>query len=205
MLIDLAFPLQANAPIASDHGYFLYSAISHTIPQAHAENGLAIHPIRGQLIDNRKLAIQPWSRLVLRMPHDDIPNYLKLAGRQLRLAVGSLRVGVPEIRTIVPSTALRSRLVIIKVANIAADALTPEAFEIATRKQLSQLGLSPEVLPTIGKRRTMRLKEKELVGYEVIVEGLTAEESLTLQEHGIGGKRHMGCGVFLATSRGLEQ
>lgn len=198
MLVDLAFPLQANGPIASDHGYVLYSAISHAIPQAHAENGLAIHPIRGQLIDNRKLAIQPWSRLVLRMSHDEIPHYLKLAGRQLRLTDGALRVGVPEIHSLVPSTALRSRLVIIKVANLDADALTADAFEAATRKQLSQLGLSPEVLLTIGKRRTMRLKDKELVGYEVIVEGMSAEESVSLQEHGVGGKRHMGCGVFAA-------
>jgi hypothetical protein len=31
----------------------------------------------------------------------------------------------------------------------------------------------------------------------VIIEGLTAEESLTIQEKGIGGRRHMGCGVFV--------
>jgi hypothetical protein len=30
-----------------------------------------------------------------------------------------------------------------------------------------------------------------------VVEGLTAEESLTLQTHGLGGKHHMGCGVFV--------
>jgi CRISPR-associated protein Cas6 len=49
---------------------------------------------------------------------------------------------------------------------------------------------------TLGKRRTLRIKDKEVVGYEVLVEALTAEESLNLQEHGLGGRRHMGCGIF---------
>jgi len=31
----------------------------------------------------------------------------------------------------------------------------------------------------------------------VLIEGLTAEESLTVQEHGLGGRRHMGCGLFV--------
>jgi len=38
----------------------------------------------------------------------------------------------------------------------------------------------------------------EIVGYELIIQGLTAEESITVQEQGLGGKRHMGCGVFVA-------
>lgn len=205
MLIDLAFPIQASTPIPSDHGYKLYSAISHAVPQAHSENGLAIHPIQGRLIGNRELAIQPWSRLALRLSHEEIPHYLSLAGRQLRLGESAIRVGVPEIRALVPAIALRSRLVIIKAANLNAELLTPTVFEAATRKQLDQLGVSSEAMLTIGKRRTMRLKDKEIVGYEVIVEGLTAEESITLQEGGLGGKRKCGCGVFVATSKGLEQ
>ena len=42
----------------------------------------------------------------------------------------------------------------------------------------------------------VRIKDREIVGYEVVIERLTAEESLTVQEHGLGGRRHMGCGVF---------
>jgi len=29
------------------------------------------------------------------------------------------------------------------------------------------------------------------------VNGLTAEESIKLQEIGLGGRRHMGCGIFV--------
>ena len=67
----------------------------------------------------------------------------------------------------------------------------------AALRQLGQLGVSTLAILSLGKRRTLRIKEKEVVGYEVLVEGLTAEESILLQERGLGGRRHMGCGMFL--------
>jgi hypothetical protein len=30
-----------------------------------------------------------------------------------------------------------------------------------------------------------------------LVDYLTATESILLQEHGLGGRRHMGCGIFV--------
>lgn len=35
------------------------------------------------------------------------------------------------------------------------------------------------------------------LGYEVVLEGLTAKESLHFPEKGLGGRRHMGCRVFV--------
>ena len=63
--------------------------------------------------------------------------------------------------------------------------------------KLAELGISAEAVLSLGKRRTLRIKDKEVVGYEVLVETLTAEESICLQEAGLGGRRHMGCGVFV--------
>jgi CRISPR-associated endonuclease/helicase Cas3 len=145
--------------------------------------------------------LMPWSTLTLRVPDDQIAGMLPLAGQALRLGNASVRVGVPTVRTLVPVTALRSRLVNIKVANIRPEATTEEQFAGAVRRQLSALGISEAASLTVGKRRTMRVKERELVGYEVLVEGLTAEDSIALQEHGVGGKRHMGCGVFVPIER----
>ena len=57
-----------------------------------------------------------------------------------------------------------------------------------------------EACLTLDKRRTLRIKDKEVVGYEMLVETLSANESLALQEHGLGGRRQMGAGVFVLTS-----
>lgn len=205
MLLDLSFSLVGNKPIPADHGYALCAAISRLVPDVHEENGIAVHPIRGQLIGDRRLQLVPWSTLTLRVPDGQITPLLKLAGKSLQLNGTSLRVGVPVVRALVPATALRSRLVVIKVAHTDAMSLTEEIFKTAARKQLDDLGISKEATITVPRRerdnslgrRTLRLKHKEIVGYEVLVEGLTAEESITLQERGIGGKRHMGCGVFV--------
>jgi CRISPR-associated protein Cas6 len=59
------------------------------------------------------------------------------------------------------------------------------------------LQVSSEAILTLGKRRTLRIREKEVVGHEVVIEGLTSEESLSVQERGLGGRRHMGCGIFV--------
>lgn len=47
------------------------------------------------------------------------------------------------------------------------------------------------------RRRTIRVKEQTHVGYATIVQGLTADESIRLQEEGLGGRQLMGCGLFL--------
>lgn len=198
MYVDLAFRLQGSTPIPADHGYALYSAVSHLIPEVHQENGAAIHPICGRQVGERRLMLMPWSTLAIRVPDGQIAVQLKLAGKSLRLDDATVRVGVPEVRGLIPATALRSRLVVIKVAHAGAGDLTAETFTVAARKQMDELRIDAAAVLNVGKRRTLRLKQREIVGYEVLVEGLTASESIALQESGLGGKRHMGCGVFVS-------
>lgn len=201
MHVDLSFSLVGNKSVAADHGYVLYGAISRLLPAAHQENGVAVHPIRGRQVGNRQLALMPWSALTLRVPDGQIASMLPLAGKALRLGDASVRVGVPTVKALVPTTALRSRLVVIKVAHIKPESVTAEQFAGAARRQLDELGVSAEAIVTVGKRRTLRVKQRELVGYEVVVEDLSAEESISLQEQGLGGKRHMGCGVFVPAGK----
>lgn len=201
MHVDLAFRLQGTDPIPADHGYALYAAVSHLIPEVHRENGVAIHPIAGRQVGARRLMLMPWSTLTIRLSDSQIAGLLKLAGKSLRLVDVAVRIGVPEVRGLAPSTAVRSRLVIIKVAHASAEELTAEAFVGAARRQLDDLRIGADAIVSVGKRRSIRLKQREIVGYELIVEGLTAEESIALQERGLGGKRHMGCGVFAAVGQ----
>jgi CRISPR-associated protein Cas6 len=189
--IDLSFPVTAVSPIQSDHGYFLYSGLCRQMPQLHESDGYAVHPIRGQQTGNRQLQLCPWSRLIFRAAAEKIPELIALAGKQLQVADRVIRVGIPEVHALTPSPALRSRLVTTKNGQVA------ERFLKELRHQLDVINVSPEVILTLVKRRTLRIRDKEVVGHEVIIEGLTAEESLTIQEQGLGGRRHMGCGVFV--------
>jgi CRISPR-associated protein Cas6 len=196
-MVDLVFPVFSPQPIAADHGYALYAALSRMLPVLHSSNGVGVHPIGGRQIGNRELSLTDRSRLIVRVDSAAIGELIQIAGKQLNIDGISLRVGVPQVHALQPAAALRSRLVTIKLK----DGLEADAFQAAARKQVDEIGLSSQVILTLGKRRTLRIKDKEVVGYEVIIEGLSAEESLLVQERGLGGRRHMGCGVFVPFER----
>ena len=189
--IDLSFPVFSQSPLPVDHGYLLYSAICHVLPELHETNGIAVHPLRGQQIGNRQMQLTEHSRLVLRAAVVRIPSLIQLAGKELKLTDRNLRIGVPQVHGLEPATALRSRLVTTK------NGADVDRFKQELLRQLAAMKVSSGAIVTVTNRRTLRIRDKEIVGHEVIIEGLTAEESLTLQETGLGGRRHMGCGVFV--------
>jgi CRISPR-associated protein Cas6 len=45
-------------------------------------------------------------------------------------------------------------------------------------------------------RRILTVKDKKIVGFSLLAHGLSDEDSIKLQAHGIGGRRAMGCGIF---------
>ncbi len=186
--IDLAFRLNGST-VPVDHGYALYAALSRVVPEIHEAKALGVQPIRGMYNGNGKLQLMDFSRLILRLPDDRIRSYLKLAGKRLDVDEHPLSVGVPEVRMLLPAARLRARLVTIKGFLEEADFLE------AVQRKLQSLDVTCEA--TLGQRRTFRVKDKQVVGFELFVTQLTAEESLTLQENGLGGRRRMGCGVFV--------
>ncbi len=224
--VDLAFRLTGRT-IPADHGYLLYCALCERFPSLHLGGdgralagraggsqdlwrAVAVHPINGRLSGERQLSLTGRSRLTLRIDSGLVPEFLTLAGEKLALGGGEIRVGVPQSFALRPKARLRSRLVTIK------GFLEPEPFLEAVRRQLDGLRIRgvPGLLKRRGirslegrsgesedrcpfVRRTVRIKDKEVVGYAVEVSGLDAEESIRLQEAGIGGRRRFGCGVFV--------
>ena len=123
-------------------------------------------------------------------------------------------MGVPETRALEPAPRLYSRLVIIKGFMIT------DGFLDAAQRQLDALAVKgrPELVSTnsapeanasrVGGttspmiRRTLRIRDKNVVGFALRVTGLTAEESIRLQEAGLGGRRRFGCGIFIQDRTG---
>ena len=76
-------------------------------------------------------------------------------------------------------------------------------FDEEIARQLTGLGITVSAMR--GRRRVFRIKDKTVVGYGVRIAGLNATESLRLQEHGLGGRRKMGCGVFVPVRRSEKE
>ncbi|RUL82180.1 type I-MYXAN CRISPR-associated protein Cas6/Cmx6 [Tautonia sociabilis] len=204
-IVDLAFALQP-ATIPLDYGYALFGALSRLVPELHGDRRIGVHPIRGIRTEPRRLTLVPQSRLRIRLPSEEIGRYLKIAGRTLDLDGSRLAVGVPRVEPLRAASRLSSRLVTI------GRLIEPEEVATSLRSQLAGLGVEGELgflpspdpdRPGQPSRKVIRIKGKRIVGYAVSVSGLTAEDSLRLQEHGLGSRRRMGCGVFvpLAPSR----
>ncbi len=197
-IVEVRFRLLGSEPFAADHGYQLYGAISRLIPEVHQPNGIAICPIAGRQIGDRQMVLTRNSWLRLRVPAEKVPVVIRLAGKELRLGNARLSVGTPQIQLLRPAPALRSRLVVIKPKEAPkAQLLTQELFRQSAQRQLEQLGIAPTTALEIGKRRTLKIKRREIVGYELTLRGLSEADSLVLLAQGLGGRRHMGCGVFV--------
>jgi CRISPR-associated protein Cas6 len=123
-----------------------------------------------------------------------LPALLALSGKTAALDGHKLTIGVPTVYPLRSAALLLSRLVIIK------GFMNGEGFSEAAQRQLDALGIKGKI--QLGPRRTTRIKDKEVVGYAVAVSELDADESLLLQEQGIGGRRRFGCGVFAPRIRG---
>lgn len=213
MIVDLAFQVRGST-LPTDHGFALYSAIAKVIPEVHGARGVGIHPIVGQLLPDRQLALNWRSRLVIRTDHERVGDFLPLAGKVLRIEDSLLAVGVPATRLLRPAAILGSRLVVIKGFT------EPEMFLDAVRRQLGAAGIAGEptlVVPTGAHRfegrtapgsgsvrRTLRIHKREIVGYAVRVRNLDPESSVRLQELGVGGRQRFGCGIFVPVRVGWK-
>jgi CRISPR-associated protein Cas6 len=198
-IVDLAFVLKGSS-IPLDYGYALFAALCRVVPELHGDRRVGVLPIRGIRLGPKRLTLVPQSRLRLRLPSEEIGKYLEIAGQSLDLEGSRLDVGVPRVEALRAAPCLASRLVTI------GHLIEPEAVMASLRAQMAELGVEGELSfpPSpdpahVGEpsRRVLRIKERRIVGYPVIAEGLTAEGSLTLQEHGLGSRRRMGCGIFM--------
>lgn len=210
--IDVFFRIQGKR-LPADHGYLLYSAISRLIPTIHEDISLGLHPVSGAPCGNRQISLSANSSLGVRLDSDRISEIMPLAGKELCVGDERIFVGIPNSKALIPCSRLYSRLVVIKGYT------DHDSFAVAAKKQLSESGINAELslveqasyaCANEGKdtgshspylRRTLRIRDKNVVGFAVRVEGLTAEESILLQEKGLGGRRRFGCGIFMPDRR----
>jgi len=197
--VELSFGVIGET-LPADHGYGLYSAIAHLCPDIHEQAGVSILTIPGIPDRNRKIYLTDQSRFRIRLLGDKISSVYKLAGKSLKIGSHSIRLGIPQIFCLQPHSALRARLVVIKGFQ------EPEDFLEAARRQLDTLEIScgleiPPNLENLPDRKAIKIKRFRVVGFGLEASNLSDEDSIKLQIFGIGGKRRMGCGVFVP-SRG---
>lgn len=198
-IVELSYPIISSGSLPLDNAYPLYGAISNVLGD-HLPDGIAIAPLTGFRLEPGKIRIDRDSRLRIRTPSDHIGTLLGLSGRFLNVAGLEMGLGIPNVHALTPAPTLSAKIVTIKGFR------EPDAFLEAARRQLDELGVTGEAsIPLVrrgpfeGKplRQVVRVKGKAVVGFGLVVSGLSPEHSITLLARGLGGRRHMGCGIFV--------
>jgi CRISPR-associated protein Cas6 len=207
MLFDVVFPVQGRY-LPTDHAYPLYAALSRRLPEFHDPQGSwRFAPITGQPVGGGLLELQRQSVLRVRLPEESIARVVHLAGKRLDIHGYNALLGSPHVECIRPASELRAWLVTFR-NNVA-----PEDFLSTAREQLRarNIGGEPHIPLALSgpyrgqpQRRIIRIKGRSIVGYTLVVQGLNETDSLRLQEEGLGGRTHLGCGFFVPIRRAQQ-
>ncbi|ACK65703.1 CRISPR-associated protein, Cas6-related [Rippkaea orientalis PCC 8801] len=206
--LDMIFKLR-GAPIPLDNGYVIYSALCRICPTLHELKDVGIHPIAGIPTQNKFLELTPNSCLKIRIHHLQIPIiYPYLTGQTFEIGQESYQLNIPDYQAIRSSDSLYSRLVVIKGYQ------DSSSFLEAVQRQMDSLAIQGNVeLLTrqngTPQRRQLTIRKQgnefKIRGFGVKISELSPEDSLTLQEQGIGGKRKMMCGIFVPATRPKDE
>ncbi len=198
--VDLAFPLTGKL-LPLDNGYIIYSALSRICPNLHELKNISIHPIAGIPNSDKQLRLTKRSRLQIRISIEQIPQiYEFLVEQTFNIGQSQFYLGIPEYKALTSSSTVYSRLVVIRRC------IEPQVFLEAAQRQLRELDIQGNIKLLKKKNgqlqcRQLVMKKKEgtfpIRGYGVEVTDLNDEDSIKLQQQGIGGKHKMMCGVFV--------
>ena len=191
MHVELLFRLIGAKTLPIDHAHGLYGALKRLVPALEKIDGLGIHTFRGTPLPDGTLLVDPHrTKLRLRLNSEDIPTALGLAGSSLDILGSRFSLGVPEVHPLTSHKALWSRIVTLKFDTTEGDAAR---LQLAIHLEAAY----PGAMWAIRRPRTIRIHGKQILGFETLGEGFSPDESLRLQEEGIGGRRKFGCGLFV--------
>lgn len=194
---DVRWPIRHDGWIPLQHHYQLLAAVSRIVPDVHRTGQIGIHAIRGIQDGPGRLSLTERSAVVVRTPLAFIPKLMPLSGKKLNLAGCPVRLSVPSLHVVTASEAVFCPTVTIK------GFMEPEPFREAVFRQLDTMEVRRSISLEIGSRRIIRVKNTTIVGFGLQLGGLDADESLRIQAIGLGGRRHLGCGIFLPVNRSI--
>jgi CRISPR-associated protein Cas6 len=160
--------------LRSQSGYYVFAGLCNSGVVSHDDKSFQLLYPKG-------------GTLVARMP---MARCTQLLHKVIDLQLGSdiVCLGRPALRAIVPSTALRAPLVVIKNAD------SDQKIYKSVSEVLDSHKIACRI--QINSRGVLRIRDNLVVGYGVTLTELNETGSLMLQATGLGGKRSMGCGVF---------
>lgn len=197
-IVDAVFAISCRS-LPVDHAYALSQAIEEAIPWFAEEPCAGMHTIHGAESGSgwmrpegpdALLQLSRRAQLALRLPTHRLDGAAALLGRTLQVAGWPLRVDRLSLRPLSRITTLFSRGVILAAAG------DESAFLAAAAGELGILGIQPERM-VCGRVAPVATPTRLYETRSLMIAGLSREQSLRLQQYGLGAERKLGCGLFI--------
>jgi CRISPR-associated protein Cas6 len=139
---------------------------------------------------NALLHLSRRTKLMLRLPRQRIEDAGKLTGQTLDVGGNAMQVDKAVIKPLSAITTLFSRYL------VAGEGMDEMAFMREAQSLLADMGIRPKKM-LCGMERVIATPEREIHTRSLMLADLTVEESVKLQQQGLGSGRKLGCGLFL--------
>jgi CRISPR-associated protein Cas6 len=197
-ILDVSYRVSCQS-LPVDHAYTLSVALIEALPWLEEEERAGIHLIHGAESGNGwirpedPLAVMYLSRrtrMILRLPKERVEEAKSLTGQTLDVGGNALTVGGCTIRPLSNLTTIFARYVITE------DVEDESAFMEEAVIRLKAMGIKVKKMMG-GRLHTFSLPGRKLTARSLMIDGLKVQESVTLQQQGLGPGRKIGCGLFL--------
>jgi CRISPR-associated protein Cas6 len=197
-MTDVVYGTECRA-LPVDHAWALSRAVIEALPWLPEDPRAGVHTIHVAESGNGwmrpgnpddLLYLSRRTRLALRVPLARLDDARALTGRALDVAGHRLVVGEAAERPLSELTTLFSRYV------VAGETESEETFLAAMHAALRAMGIAPRKM-LCGIEHRIRTPDGPVRTRSLMLADLAPEESLRLQEQGLGPARNLGCGLFI--------
>lgn len=201
-IIDLVFNIQCRE-LPVDHAHTLGQALCEAAPVLREDERCAIHSIhlagsqngweRPDASLGQKLILSRRTKMTLRVPAEYEQAICEaLDGRTLDIEGDALTIGKAKRKLLSKQGTIFSRYIALQ----AGEAEDENQFMMRIIKDLQARGIKPKKA-LAGITLPLKTPQGELLTRSIMLAGLTADESVRLQQQGLGSHREMGCGIFI--------
>ena len=194
-IVDVSFKVDCKK-IAADHSYHLFEALLKKFPQINDINNLAIHSVYGAESGagwerpETEIYLSKRTRFCIRTPIEYSKDFFALDKEVLKVGEYEMNLSKPNIKNLIITDTLFCRSVVIE------NCKSEEDFLKNIHSSLRSMGVNVKKM-LCGKEHTIQIPNKTLIGKTLLITDLEKDDSIKIQQLGLGIGKLFGCGIFL--------
>ena len=198
-VVDLSFRITCPT-LPLDHAHTLSTGLLEKLPWLKEEKFAAIHLIHGAAsgngwfrpedVQSELLHLSRRTRMRLRLPKHRLDDARELTGKTLDVAGHALEIGKADVCLLSSLSTLFARYV------VSSEDLDETQFLEEAARELKSIGVSSRKILG-GITHSLYFPKAPVFTRSLMVAELEPEQSIRLQQTGLGEGRTFGCGIFL--------